>query len=333
MDVAGLVPGASKGEGLGNQFLDDLRTADLLIHVVDSSGTTDAAGKVTIGYDPINDIDWLRDEIHSWIFNNLWKKWDGIKRRHIATGQSVAETMALQFSGYGANLACVQRALDRSGVSESLETWTEDTIKKVVNGFLDERFPTIIALNKIDLPDSDKNIDKIFRKYDPTKIVLTSALAEVFLRKLQSQGFIKYYEGTDIFDVADETNTLKQMPPTVQSRLEKVQDLVLFRYGNTGVQAVLKLALETLQLVAIYPVRNINSFGDGNGTGKEKGGVFRDCILVKRGTTVGEVVTSLIGEERKGHVQYVETVGGVRLGDADAFGDDNGVFCINIREH
>lgn len=84
MDVAGLVPGASTGAGLGNQFLDDLRHAQGLIHVVDVSGTTDQNGKETQGYDPINDINWLRTEIHSWIANNLLKKWSGIVRRHIA---------------------------------------------------------------------------------------------------------------------------------------------------------------------------------------------------------------------------------------------------------
>ena len=44
MDVAGLVPGASEGKGLGNQFLDDLRQADVFIHIVDVSGTTDEVG-------------------------------------------------------------------------------------------------------------------------------------------------------------------------------------------------------------------------------------------------------------------------------------------------
>lgn len=44
LDVAGLVPGAHQGRGLGNKFLDDLRQADALIHVVDVSGTTDAEG-------------------------------------------------------------------------------------------------------------------------------------------------------------------------------------------------------------------------------------------------------------------------------------------------
>lgn len=45
LDVAGLVPGAHEGRGLGNRFLDDLRHADALVHVVDVSGSTDAEGE------------------------------------------------------------------------------------------------------------------------------------------------------------------------------------------------------------------------------------------------------------------------------------------------
>lgn len=50
LDVAGLVPGAHQGRGLGNKFLDDLRHADALIHVVDVSGTTDAEGQKRSGW-------------------------------------------------------------------------------------------------------------------------------------------------------------------------------------------------------------------------------------------------------------------------------------------
>lgn len=85
LDVAGLVPGAHEGKGLGNKFLDDLRHADALVHVVDVSGTTDAEGKATRGYDPAQDIVWLRGEIVSWIEGNLLDKWASIKRRHVAT--------------------------------------------------------------------------------------------------------------------------------------------------------------------------------------------------------------------------------------------------------
>lgn len=73
--MAGLVPGAHQGRGLGNKFLDDLRHADALIHVVDVSGTTDAEGKATRGYDPSVDIEWLRSEIVRWVLGNLMEKW------------------------------------------------------------------------------------------------------------------------------------------------------------------------------------------------------------------------------------------------------------------
>ncbi|HID20690.1 MAG TPA: redox-regulated ATPase YchF, partial [Methanophagales archaeon] len=42
LDVAGLVRGAHEGKGLGNEFLDELRQAEAIIHVVDASGGTDA---------------------------------------------------------------------------------------------------------------------------------------------------------------------------------------------------------------------------------------------------------------------------------------------------
>lgn len=45
------------------------------MHVVDVSGTTDAEGKVTRGYDPSQDIVWLRQEIVQWIQGNLMEKW------------------------------------------------------------------------------------------------------------------------------------------------------------------------------------------------------------------------------------------------------------------
>ena len=56
------------------KFLNDLCGASVLLHIVDVSGTTDEKGEVTIGYNPINDVQWLEEEIQAWIFKNLWDK-------------------------------------------------------------------------------------------------------------------------------------------------------------------------------------------------------------------------------------------------------------------
>ena len=103
-----------------------------------------------------------------------------IKRRHVAVSKSsrfarwvylpldcfltsvsdlegnAVDTLQAQFSGYGSTSQVVARCLDRIGIKEPLEHWSDETIEKVVNAFTDEKFPTVIALNKIDHPDADK---------------------------------------------------------------------------------------------------------------------------------------------------------------------------------
>ncbi|CCF56704.1 hypothetical protein KAFR_0B04080 [Kazachstania africana CBS 2517] len=309
LDVAGLVPGAHSGRGLGNKFLDDLRHADALIHVVDVSGTTDSEGKNTRGYDPLYDIEWLQDEIRLWIEGNLKRRWGSIVRKHTATKSSIVDTLQAQFGGYGSQIPMVQRALDRIDSLPPLEEWTDEWITKVVKSFMLEKFPTVLALNKMDHPDADKNVSKIMLKYPDTKSVLTSAITEVFLRKLTKQGFVRYEEGTEFVDTCeDDPENLKPLDEKVLNRIENIRDLVLYRFGSTGVMQVLQAAAGQLDLIPVYTVRNIQTFAGGNGTN-----VFRDCFLVKRGTHVGKVARYIMGGEVT--IAAIETVGGVRVSE------------------
>lgn len=319
LDVAGLVPGAHEGKGLGNKFLDDLRHADALIHVVDVSGTTDAEGKATRGYDPSQDIVWLRSEIVQWIRGNLMEKWGSIKRRHVAVKATAVETLQGQFSGYGSTAPLVARTLDKLALKDPLETWTEETIDKVVEAFTDEKFPTVYLLNKVDHADSDKNISKIAKMQDPARIVLGSAITEVLLRRLAKQGYIRYTEGSEFVDTRDdlieegdpEGGGLKELDEKLKNRIENIKDMVLYRFGSTGVVQVLSRAAEVLGLVPIFPVRNVTSFGSG---ASGSNAVFRDCVLVKKNTTVVEVARKVVGDAP---LAYVEGAGGIRVAEDD----------------
>ena len=317
LDVAGLVPGAHEGKGLGNKFLDDLRHADALIHVVDVSGTTDAEGKNTRGYDPSVDIAWLRSEIVAWIQGNLMHRWGSIRRRHMAVKATAVETLQGQFSGYGSTSSVVARTLDRLGLKEPLEDWSDETIELVVNAFIEEKFPTVIALNKIDHPDADKNIAKIAKMQDPNKIVLCSAMSEIFLRKMAKQGYIRYTEGSEFVDnredlIADgdpDGGGLKELDEKNRNRIENLKDMVLYRFGSTGVVQVLSKAAEILGLVPVFPVRNTTTFGSGANESKV---VFRDCVLVKKNLTVGDVARKIMGDAP---IAYIEAPGGIRVAE------------------
>ncbi|KAG9249011.1 GTP-binding protein-like protein [Calycina marina] len=317
LDVAGLVPGAHEGKGLGNKFLDDLRHADALVHVVDVSGTTDAEGKATRGYDPSQDIIWLRSEIVQWIRGNLMQKWGSVKRRHIAVKATAVETLQGQFSGYGSTALVVARTLDRMGLKEPLEHWSNETVSKVVEAFTDEKFPTVIALNKIDHADADKNISKIAKMQDPQSIVLCSAISEVFLRKLAKQGYIRYVEGSEFVDTREDLiadgdadgGGLKELDEKLKARTDNLKDMVLYRFGSTGVVQVLSRAAELLGLVPVFPVRNVHTFSSG---ASGSNAVFRDCVLVKKNTTVAEVGRKVMGDAP---LAYIEGAGGTRVAE------------------
>jgi len=83
LDVAGLVRGAHEGRGLGNEFLDQLRQAEAIIHVVDASGGTDVDGNVVdLGsHDPLEDIQFFKAELNMWVYGLIKKNWRKIERR------------------------------------------------------------------------------------------------------------------------------------------------------------------------------------------------------------------------------------------------------------
>ncbi|KAK9466827.1 P-loop containing nucleoside triphosphate hydrolase protein [Lipomyces arxii] len=330
LDVAGLVPGAHEGRGLGNKFLDDLRHADALIHVVDVSGSTDAEGKATDGYDALQDVEWLQGEIMRWIEGNLMQKWGSIVRRHVNRKATAVDTLQDQFSGYGSTSAVVQRCLKRIELNSPLETWDHPTIERMVSSFVEEKFPTILALNKIDHPDSDRCIYRITKTYpDPNKYVFTSAISEVFLRRLARQNFIHYEEGDDDFITSEEDVDnkygLKQITDErLLGRIETVRDMVFYRWGSTGVVKALQAAAKTLDLIPVFSVRNVTTFT--NSTTDDS--VFKDCVLVKRGTQVGSVVRRIMGDIP---IAFVEGVGGVRVSKSDTVSENkNDILCFKI---
>jgi len=171
-DVAGLVPGAYQGKGRGNQFLNDLCAAQVLIHVMDASGTSDAQGNKTSTdgnkselTNPLDDMAWIRNELVEWMTSNLLSKWDTISRK----GRSKLGGM---FSGYGQKEAVTAQVLDkveqfmesslgRPKALDDMGSWNQADLRRLVSAFLGVRFPLALALNKSDLPSSAQNIKAI----------------------------------------------------------------------------------------------------------------------------------------------------------------------------
>jgi hypothetical protein len=237
---------------------------------------------------------------------------------------TAVETLAGQFSGYGATSTHVAQTLDKLGLKAPLQTWDDETLSDVVRTFVNVKFPTVLALNKIDHPDSDANVARIAKTYPDAALVLTSAIAEVFLRRLVKQRYVRYIEGSEIVDTREDLiedgdadgGGLLEMDDKLRQRLENLRDMVLFRFGSTGVVQVLSKAAELLGLVPVFPVRNIGTFtaGAGSAEASQTAPVFRDCVLVNNGTTVRGVANKVIGDAP---LAYVEGAGGTRVAETE----------------
>src|SRR6266853_1329427 len=94
VDIAGLVRGASKGEGLGNQFLATIREVDAVAHVVrcfEDSDVTHVEGKIA----PLADIETIETELMLADVDSLEKRVDNLAKKAKGNDKDSKETLAL----------------------------------------------------------------------------------------------------------------------------------------------------------------------------------------------------------------------------------------------
>ena len=94
LDIAGLVKGASKGDGLGNQFLANIREVDAIIHVVRCFEDTDIT-HVEDKIDPITDIETIETELMLADLDSLEKRVDTLEKRAKGNDKEAKETLSL----------------------------------------------------------------------------------------------------------------------------------------------------------------------------------------------------------------------------------------------
>ena len=201
MDVAGLVPGASEGKGLGNQFLDDLRQADVFIHIVDVSGTTDETGKPTENYDVSKDITFLEEEIDKWFLGILLKVWKSFARKAEMEEENFARAVANQFSGLKVNEEQVKSALLKLNFPVRPSLWNEVQVLKFASELRKQSKPMIIAANKIDTKNGKENYEKLKKKFPNLVIIPCSADSELALREAAKTELIDYIPGERNFEI------------------------------------------------------------------------------------------------------------------------------------
>jgi ribosome-binding ATPase YchF (GTP1/OBG family) len=276
IDVAGLVRDAHKGRGLGNKFLDDLRQANTLIHIVDASGSTDAEGNICKPgeHDPIEDVEFLKAEVDHWIVGILMKEWSKMGRRSKMDGEKIERLMQSRLAGLGISETQVISALKDAGNPEDTNDWTEEQILDFASRIRKVSKPMLIAANKADMAPKE-NLDRLV-EHDA---VPTSAEMELALRRAAKSDLIKYEIGSKDFEIVNAEDLSKAQ----SGALEKIREY-LKAFGGTGVQKCIEHAVyKLLDMIAVYPVEDETKLTD------KEGRVLPDAYLMKRGSNARDL--------------------------------------------
>jgi len=295
LDVAGLVPDAHKGKGLGNRFLNDLSTADILIHIVDISGSLDKNGKrIKIGEnDPYEDIMFLENEINLWFKQILEREdWSKFLNLFIREKKKFVEELYKRVSGIKVKRHQIRLALKKSNLEDKNPSlWSDDELLIFSKNLRELSKPILILANKIDKENGMENFVVLKKKFDG-EVIPCSALAEFYLRKYHQEKKIVYLPGSDNFNILGDQNlSQKEL-----QMLNKIQEIILNPFKETGIQKALNFAVfNILNQICVYPISDINKYTDN------KGNVLPDAFLVKKGTLLKNFVRDKIHTDLADH--------------------------------
>ncbi|SDJ68329.1 GTP-binding conserved hypothetical protein TIGR00650 [Halovenus aranensis] len=292
VDIAGLVPGAHEGRGLGNQFLTDLNETDALIHVVDFSGTTDSEGETTEGHDPREDIDFLEDELDAWYLDILEKGIERYESKQLSDPDP-EDILAEQLSAFGISAAEIKQVILTEGYEVTPTAWETDARETLARAIRKRTKPMVIAANKMDTPEAQANWEEITTDpdYEHLDFVPVSAHAEKALKNANEQGAIEYVPGEDGFEITAE------LPDEKAAGLEQIRTFVE-EFGGAGVQRALETAVfDVLGLKAVFP---------GSASGNWSEGPFRDCFLLPEDATAEEFAYHLHSDIGDGFLHAID---------------------------
>ena len=278
LDVAGLVPDAWQGKGLGNQFLDDLRQADALINVIDVSGSTNIEGVPGKpgDHDPREDVEFLRREIEMWIRDILNNGFNKMARTAKMTGAKPEVILHERLAGLNITEVQIKNALREVNPPEDPTKWDDDVMLALAKKIREYGKPMIVAMNKADIAP-EGNVELVEGISD--MCIVTMAETELALKKANEAKVVDYVPGDSSFKVRDGVKLNEAQKNALDYMAKNME-----KYGGTGVQACLeKAAFEMLDLITVYPVEDENKYTDHFGR------VLPDAYLLPRGSTARDL--------------------------------------------
>jgi ribosome-binding ATPase YchF (GTP1/OBG family) len=302
IDVAGLVPGAHEGRGLGNQFLDELTNADAILNVLDASGATNAEGEpVEAGsHDPVEDVEFIEGELDAWLAGIIERNWESVERKSRSPDFDIDETLADLLTGFGASAHDVAASLRGLEYPEDPIQWSDADRRALAEDVRARTKPIILVANKADVAAED-TLDRLSEAADI--VIPATADGELALRRAAEAGVVDYDPGDPDFEITGDLSDAQR------AGLERVRE-VMAAHGGTGVQRALDAAVyDLLEHRTAFPVENETKWTDAQGT------VLPDAFLLPAGSTPRDLAAAVHTDIAEGYLHAVNGKTKRRIGE------------------
>jgi len=324
IDCAGLVPGAWQGRGLGNQFLDEIRKADALIHIVDAAGATDSEGRICKpgSHDPVEDVKFLEVEMTMWLAQIMKKDWPKLARTVESGANDLFTILEERLSGLAIRRPHIFEAVRKTGLNAEKPTeWSQEDFTRFVDALRKISKPMLIAANKIDLPPAEENLEKL--KEQGYTVIPCCAEAELALRRASEKELIDYKPGDRDFTVLKPEGLTE-----IQGRaLQTVKEKILKKFGSAGVQDAINTAFfKLLNMIVVYPVEDIEHLSD------HQGRVLPDAYMVPYGTTTRQLAYMIHTDLGEGFIYAIEAREKRRIGENHVLKDRDVISIVSAKK-
>ncbi len=313
IDVAGLVPGAHLGKGMGNQFLNDLAGADLLMQVVDLSGETGIDGTAAESADPSEDVLMVRKELTEWLA--------GIIERHMRQLSKNADAvLGIHgiISGFKATPGQIKQAIDSASLTSGSINWNKEECLRFAEKLLALCKPMMIAANKMDKAD-EKKLAELRGKLKGYEIVACSGAIELAIRKAEKAGLLAY-------DMETRAMERRGSPNAEQARAISSIENYVKAHGGTGISGLLQTAVfSVLKKITVYPVEDEGRFTD------HFGNVLPDAVLMDNGSTTLQLAERIHTDIAKGMKYGIDARSKLRIPKDYILKDDDVIKIVSIR--
>jgi ribosome-binding ATPase YchF (GTP1/OBG family) len=286
IDVPGLIEGASEGKGMGNEFLDNIRDANALIHIFDLSDFPINSDGKSPGYDELIGIEM---EMVKWLSSKISRDWERFAKKADSSDERIERSLLKKIGSMGINEKQIAVILGKSAYPSKLTLWGDDDFDQLSKDILFVSKSLVPLGNKADLID-EKTAYRI--RSIVSNCAMVSGDYDLAVQKAYSHSMISSLESN--FEISG------NVPEKIRIALEKIRSFFSEKWVSRIDYFLSSVVTDKLKYIVVFPV-----YDEGQWTDKA-GNILPDAFLVPEGSTALDLAFRIHTDIGNGFIRAID---------------------------